>query len=214
MKKLIPLIASAICLSVLTGCTSTQIYAKSKSDGVYFTVPNGWKKISQEKLSKRESESKATGAADRLTLVTWQEAYSKDGEAKPEDVFSLRAPKSPLIYVRVRDLSAEETQSVSYNSLRNIIVPLTDWIEKGNEADSFVLSGDREIVQNGARGINSLFSFIGSDGVDQTIDQIALVSDDRTKLFVLLIRAATEDYLKNESNLKKVASSFTIRGTK
>ena len=198
----------------LTGCASTQMYAKNKSEGVYFTVPNGWKQISQKDLAKRESESKASGAADRLSLVSWQEAYSKGGEAKPEDVFSLKAPQSPLVYVRVRNLSPEEVQSVSYNSLRDIIVPLTDWISKGNESQNFVLENDFEEVKDGARGVHEIFSFTGLDGVNQTINQIALVSDDRTKLYVLLIRANSKDFQANNLELKKIADSFTIRAPK
>ena len=213
MKKFLLLPFVVIALS-LTGCASTQMYAKNKSEGVYFTVPNGWKQISQKVLAKRESESKASGAADRLSLVSWQEAYSKGGEAKPEDVFSLKAPQSPLVYVRVRNLSPEEVQSVSYNSLRDIIVPLTDWISKGNESQNFVLENDFEEVKDGARGVHEIFSFTGLDGVDQTINQIALVSDDRTKLYVLLIRANSKDFQANNLELKKIADSFTIRAPK
>ena len=213
MKKFLVLPFVAIALG-LTGCASTQMYAKNKSEGVYFTVPNGWKKISQKDLAKRESESKAAGAADRLSLVSWQEAYSKGGEAKPEDVFSLKAPQSPLVYVRVRNLSPEEVQSVSYNSLRDIIVPLTDWISKGNESQNFVLENDFEEVKDRARGVHEIFSFTGLDGVDQTINQIALVSDDRTKLYVLLIRANSKDFQANNLELKKIADSFTIRAPK
>ena len=213
MKKLF--LASFLSIALaLTGCTSTQMYAKNKNEGVYFTIPNGWKMISQKDLAKRESQSSATGAADRLSLVTWQEAYSKNGEANPEDVFSLRTPKSPLVYVRVRNLSMEEVQSVSYNSLRDIIVPLTDWIEKGNEAQSFVLENDFEEVKKGARGVHEIFSFTGTDGINQTINQIALVSDDRTKLYVLLIRASTKDFRSNSLVLKKIADSFTIQAPK
>ena len=213
MKKFLVLPFVAIALG-LTGCASTQMYAKNKSEGVYFTVPNGWKQISQKDLAKRESESKASGAADRLSLVSWQEAYSKGGEAKPEDVFSLKAPQSPLVYVRVRNLSPEEVQSVSYNSLRDIIVPLTDWISKGNESQNFVLENDFEEVKDRARGVHEIFSFTGLDGVDQTINQIALVSDDRTKLYVLLIRANSKDFQANNLELKKIADSFTIRAPK
>ena len=211
MKKFLLLPFVVIALS-LTGCASTQMYAKNKSEGVYFTVPNGWKQISQKVLTKRESESKASGAADRLSLVSWQEAYSKGGEAKPEDVFSLKAPQSPLVYVRVRNLSPEEVQSVSYNSLRNIIVPLTTWIQKGNETNNFVLQNDQEMVQKVARGVHTIYSFVGNDGIDQTINQSAYFSNDHSKLYVLLVRASTKDYMANEVVLNKIASSFTIRG--
>ena len=213
MKKFLLLPFVVIALG-LTGCASTQMYAKNKSEGVYFTVPNGWKKISQKDLAKRESESKASGAADRLSLVSWQEAYSKGGEATPSDVFSLKAPKSPLVYVRVRTLSIDEVQSVSYNSLRDIIVPLTSWINKGNETNSFVLNNDVEAIQRGGRGVHTIYSFVGNDGVDQTINQAAYLSNDHSKIYVLLVRASTKDYMASEKALNKIADSFTIRGTK
>jgi hypothetical protein len=210
-RGLILALASAL---LLTGCTSTQMYAKNKKDGVYFTVPNGWRKVSQASLNQRESKSTAAGAADRLSLVTWQEAYSLKGDATASDVFSLRTPKSPLVYVRVRDLSMAEVQSVSYNSLRDIIVPLTSWIEKGNTTNSFVLQNDQEAVQSVARGVRTIYSFVGSDGIDQTINQAAYFSNDHSKLYVLLIRASTKDYMASEAVLNKIGNSFTIRGSR
>jgi hypothetical protein len=188
------------------------MYAKDKKDGVYFTIPNGWTKISNSSLNVREAKSTASGAADRLSLVTWQEAYSLKGDATAADVFSLKSPKSPLVYVRVRDLSMAEVQSVSYNSLRDIIVPLTSWIEKGNTTNSFVLQNDQEAVQKAARGVHTIYSFVGSDGVDQTINQAAYFSNDHSKLYVLLVRASTKDFMGSETILNKIANSFTIRG--
>jgi hypothetical protein len=203
-----------ISLAMLSGCASSQMYAKDKRDGVYFTVPNGWSKVSNSELNKRESKSTSAGAADRLALVSWQEAYSKRGDATPENVFSLNSPKSPLVYVRVRDLSLDEVQSVSYNSLRDIIVPLTSWIQKGDAAQDFSLQNDVEVVQKAARGVKTTYSFVGSDGVNQTINQSSYLSEDHSKLFVLLVRASTKDYLASQKELNKIADSFTIRGVK
>lgn len=212
--KNVRVVVLAICSLVLSGCSSSQLYAKDKIDGVYFTVPNGWTKVTQKTLNAREAESKATGAADRLSLVTWQEAYSKGGDATAADVFSLKAPKSPLVYVRVRDLSIDEVQSVSYNSLRDIIVPLTDWINKGQVSKDFQLIDDYERVEKGARGVRTIFSFIGTDGAHQTIDQTAMVAPDHSKIYVLLVRAKTSDYQSAQSMLTKIGDSLTIRGTK
>lgn len=198
----------------LTGCTTSMIYAKDKKDGVYFTMPNGWAKISQTQLSAREAQSKTAGAADRLALVTWQEAYSLKGDLKPEDIFSLKAPKSPMVYVRVRELNIDEVQSVSYNSLRDIIVPLTDWINKSTADHQFNLKDDFEVVQKNSRGVRSIYSFAGSDGLEQTVDQTAFVSNDRSKIYVLLVRATASEFKSLNKVLTKIADSFTIRGAK
>mgnify|MGYP003331958891 CR=1 FL=1 len=214
MNKFKSAFVSVLTLITLTGCATSQNYAKDKKDGVYFTIPTDFHKISNSDLNKREAKSTATGATERLALVSWQEAYSKGGEATPSDVFSLKAPKSPLVYVRVRTLSIDEVQSVSYNSLRDIIVPLTTWINKGNETNSFVLNNDVEAIQRGGRGVHTIYSFVGNDGVDQTINQAAYLSNDHSKIYVLLVRASTKDYMASEKALNKIADSFTIRGTK
>jgi hypothetical protein len=212
MAKLRNISILLVSIILLSGCSTSQLYAKDKKDGVYFTVPSAWHKITNAQLNNRESKSTATGAAERLALVSWQEAYSKNGEATPIEVFSLKSPKSPLVYVRVRNLSIDEIQSVSYNSLRDIIVPLTTWIQKGNESANFLLQNDVEAVQKAARGVHTIFSFVGSDGIDQTINQSAYISTDHSKLYVLLVRAKTKDYLASEKELNKIADSFTIRG--
>ena len=211
-RKLLPsLFALALLLS---GCATSKIYAKDKVDGAYFAVPNGWKKSEQTALAKREAESKVAGAADRLSLVTWQEAYYQKGKLEPADIYSLKAPASPLVYVRVRNLSADEAQSVSYNSLRDIIVPLTDWITKSTDTSKFNLLDDYEVADKHVHGIRSIYTFKGADGVNQTIDQTAVVSDDRTKIFVLLVRAKSEEFSSNKKVLTKIADSFTINGGK
>lgn len=199
---------------LLTGCTSSMLYAKDKKDGVYFTLPNGWKKISQSELAAREAQSKSNGAAERLALVSWQEAYSESGELKPDDIYSLKAPKSPMVYARVRNLNIDEVQSVSYNSLRDIIVPLTDWINKSTAEHQFSLSDDFEVVQKNSRGVRSIYSFAGADGIEQTVDQTAIVSNDRSKIYVLLVRAKAKAFREKSKELTKIADSFTIRGAK
>ena len=74
------------------------------------------------------------------------------------------------------------------------------------------LQNDQEAVQRAARGVHTIYSFVGSDGVDQTINQAAYFSNDHSKLYVLLVRASTKDFMGSETILNKIANSFTIRG--
>ena len=189
-------------------------YAKDKQDGVYFTLPNGWNLIDQKTLNAKEAQSTDSGASERLSLVSWQEAFSLGDKVGASDVFSLKTPKNPLVYVRVRNLSTDETQAVSYNSLRDLVVPLNEWINKTTSVKNFNLSDDYEVVQKAIRGVRTIFSFTGSDGVDQTIDQTALVAENRTKIYLMLVRASTKDYERYRGTLTKIADSFTIRGNK
>lgn len=215
IPRLISIVTTAMCATFLiSGCTApSQIYAADKKDGVYFTVPYSWKKITSLALNAREAQSTTPGASDRLSQVKWQEAYSPSADIGPADVFNLTTPKSPIVYVRIRSLSADEANAVSYNALRNIIVPVTTWLTSTSPSTpKFQLLDDGENIQKIARGVHTIFAFTGSDGISQTMNQTSLVSDDRSTIYVLLVRSSTLYYNAHKSELEKIANSFTVRG--
>ena len=205
---------AAGCSLLLSGCAEpTQKYASDNKDGVYFAVPNSWKLIDAKALHAQESLSTASGAAERLTEVHWQAAYTPDAKFKVSDVLDLIAPSRPLVYVRVRSLTAYEIQRVSYNDLRNLIVPITSW-EDGSASSIpvFNVLTDEEDVQKGSRGIHTVFNFVNL-GVSQTLDQTGLLSNDHRTLIMFVVRCTTKCYDKETTAIKKVVASFTNRGT-
>ena len=206
----------AISLSGLTSCSQSQIYAIDKSSGVYVTIPKGWHKISNKQLNSAEAKSTAEGAAERLASVVWQEAYSTSPETLPLSIFSLESPKKgAVVYVRVRDLSYDDLNSVSYNSLRNIILPITTWLEDPEKANpKFALFDDYERVEKIARGVRTIYTFDDPNEVSQTVDQTAMVSDDRSRIYLVLVRASTKYFKKHGPELQKIGDSFTVRGNK
>ena len=210
-----------VSLSALSGCSSkpSQIYAKNSDTGSYFTIPYGWHLITESELSKRESKSTADGAADRAASVLWQEAYSPSKKVTAKDVFALDAPSSPIAFVRVRSLLPNEVNEVSYNFLRDIFVPLTTWLNSSTDSSSsplpmtgFGMINESEFIAKSAHGVRSTFSFTGQGDKSQTFDQTAVVSDDRTLMYILLVRSTTDYYQKHSKELDKISQSFTIRG--
>lgn len=207
-------LTTGLLLLGLTGCSTSQIYAGNKKVGAYFVLPKKWHPISNNSLNQKEAESTEPGAADKLSRVQWQEAYSTNLGVTPGEVFSLKTPKGALAYVRVRLLSSAELNAVSYNSLRDIVVPLSQWATGTDKtAPVFNISDDYEIVDKAARGVHTIYDFIGSDNVSQTINQSSLVTNDHRTLYVLLIRSSSKFYNAHEKELKKIADSFTVRGT-
>jgi hypothetical protein len=200
---------------LLVGCgTPSKKYAANKSAGVYFAVPHAWKKISQDDLSAREATSSVAGAADRLASVVWQEAYSPQIDLSPAEVLSLKTSDKPIVYVRVRDLNGDEINSISYNALRNIIVPLTSWFDGTGSVPAFDISVDEERIEKGARGVHSVFWYQVNDGSTQTINQIALLSNDHTRIYVLIVRCSKKCYADNQGVLEEISNSFTVRGAR
>ena len=212
-SRLVPLLLGIAIL--LTACGApTQKYAASKSEGVYFTVPNSWHEISMKELNAIESKSTASGAAERLALVKWQQAFTFDKSVTPNRVFSLLAPKVPIAFVRVRELFPDEVNSVSYNSLRDIVEPITDWVSNPTSSTPvYGIIDDHEVVQKSARGVRTIYNFTAK-GISQTIDHTALVSSDRLKIYVFVIRCTTACYNKNIKAISRIADSFTVRGAR
>ncbi|CAN2225258.1 hypothetical protein MCETOYE15_01322 [Candidatus Nanopelagicaceae bacterium] len=208
----------ALCMALtlaLTGCgENSKIYAASKAEGVFFSVPKNWHGLSYAALNKYEKGSEKDKADSRQALVKWQVAYSTDSKIKVSQVFSLKAVKSPLVFVRVRDLTGSEINDFSYNSLRNVIVPITqlsDGVDLG--VPDFKILEDGEVVEKGARGIQTIYSF-SIDGTEQTFNQTVLMSNDRTTLYILMVRCETKCYTKNKKVMEEIVKSYTVRGAK
>ena len=213
-RPVIALLGIALVLG-LTGCgESSKLYPASKSEGVFFSVPTNWKALSTASLNKYEKESTEPEGAARQALVKWQIAYTTNKKLKAAEVFNLTAPSKPLAFARVRDLESSEINSVSYNTLRDVIVPVTQIIEGDDpSAPDFQILVDQEVVQKGARGVQTVYSF-SIDGKEQTINQTSLMSNDRTKLYIFVVRCTTECYNKNKKKIEEVVSSFTVEGAR
>jgi len=215
LSKRISATVLACALLVLTGCSQSQIYAADKASGAYVAIPKGWNKIAKSDLDKAESKSTAGGAAEKLASVIWQEAYTTSPKVKAEEILNLQAPEGAAVYARVRDLNFEEINSVSYNTLRNLILPLTTWLADPAKANpKFVLIDDYERTEKVARGIRTIYTFADAAGVSTTVDQTALISDDHSRIYILIVRAKTEYYNKHVDELLAIGDSFTVRGDK
>ncbi len=108
----------------------------------------------------------------------------------------------------------DEVNAVSYNTLRDIVQPVTDWVNNPTASTPvYNIIDDHEVVQKGGRGVRTIYNFIDS-GVSQTIDQTALMSPDHAKIYVFVVRCTTVCYNKNIKAISRIADSFTVRGPK
>ncbi len=201
-------------LTALTACTPSKQYAGNKKDGAFFAVPNGWREISNASLNKEEGNTKNQSDLDRLSMVTYQVGYTTSKTLTAREVFQLAPTKEPVIFARFRDLFPEERNAISFNLLRDVILPVTSYVDGTKTNDrNFQLIDDQEIVQKGGRGVNLVYSF-DYDGVNETINQTALYSNDQNKIYIFIVRCSTECYNKNIKNLDQIVKSFTVRGAR
>lgn len=206
--------AATIALAMLSACTPSKQYEGSKSDGAFFTVPNGWQKVDGTALNKVEAKNANQDELDRLSMVTYQAGFTKAKKIDPKDIFLLEPTKDPVLYVRIRDLFPEERNAISLNTLRNLVLPITDYLDGTIPNDrKFELYDDQEINEVGGRGVSLLYSF-DYNGVNETVNQVALMSNDQNKIYVFIIRCSTECYNKNIDEIDEIVNSFTVKGAK
>ena len=197
----------------LASCGSpSQNYVSYKEDGVYLALPKTWSEISPESLATQEAKSTAAGASERAAAVKWQIAFSPDKSVTASDVFSIQNSNSPIVFLRIRSLSAVERNLVSLNSLRDVIVPLSSWIDGALKIPVFTLLEDGELTEKAATGIHSRFIFGPADGEPQTLDQSVLLSPDRKSLYVLVARCSKTCFEQNQEVLDKIVASLRVQG--
>ena len=200
---------------LLTGCSApTQQYPGSKKEGTFFAAPKSWHAIDMKSLQKYEKASTNSDVVDRASMVRFEVALSPNKNLSAADIFSLRVTDQPIAFLRVRDIYANEVNSVSYNSLRSVLVPVTRIItQPRNDDPELDLIDDYEVSDKGGRGVRTIYR-VTVDGKSQVIDQQALISDDRRTLYVFVVRCSNECYNKNKEVMTKMADSFSVRGAR
>lgn len=206
--------AAAVALVMLSACSPSKQYEGSKSEGVFFTVPNGWTKVDGNALAKEESKSANQNDIDRLAMVGYQAGFSKLKKLTARDVFMLQPTAEPVLYVRIRDLFPEERNAISLNTLRNIILPVTEYADGTRTNDrNFQLIDNQEVVEKGGRGVLLKYSF-DYQGTNETVKQVALFSNDQNKIYLFVLRCSTKCFNKNSKSIDEIVKSFTVRGAK
>lgn len=215
-KRVGLLVIGVSLVTLLAGCgANSKIYSKNSELGVFFTVPTGWHQIPEEDIRSYEVAGADAAAKQKADLVLWQEAYSASERTSAKNLLQLQAPTALTAFVRVRALTFEESDAMSYNGLRNLILPVTDLIAGTSQVvGNFELIDEKEIVTEEARGLQTIFSFTPKDGKNETVHQTALLANDRGSIYFFLVRCTTECFNDSQSEVDAIVKSFTVKGKK
>ena len=196
----------------VAGCAAPQFtYVADSSAKTYFKVPNYWHKIDDNSLAAQlQSSGFTTGGA------IWDEGYDAAGMPSATHVLSSSVSK-PFALALVAPLSTAATNAMSYNLLRDFILPVTS-TSRQNAARSgfpltkFQLLSDSVIKPGiGVHGVREVFSYTYPNGATDTFDQVALTNSDDTMVYLLLVHCLSTCYSKNTSAINTVMQSFTVR---
>jgi len=200
----LPLLAAA-------GCAAPQFtYVTDSSAKTYFKVPNYWHKIDDNSLA---GQLKSNGFTTGGTI--WDEGFDAAGIPSATHVLSASVSK-PFALALVAPLSTAASSAMSYNLLRDFILPVTSTsrqnaAKSGFPLQNFQLVSDSVIAPgSGVHGIREVYSYTYPDGSTDTFDQVALTNSNSTMVYMLLVHCLSTCYSKNTSAIDTVMQSFTV----
>jgi hypothetical protein len=195
----------------VAGCLAPQYtYVADTADNAYFKVPPSWHQVSQSAL---EEVQNATPSGQGTYL--WSRAYDASPDPSVEHVFS--TSNQPVAYASVLSLSAAQRNDVSFDSMRDLLLPVTAQARSAASAAHQGLPGfqslsDQVITDNNNdRGIREIFDY--TLGVTpETFDLTVMTNSATTKIYFLLVHCTATCFANNYNQIATVVGSFTVGG--
>lgn len=198
----------------VAGCAAPQFtYVADGSAYTYFKVPYGWHKINDGSLAQ---QLKSPGSVFGAGTGMWDVGYDAATAPTAADLFSPTATQ-PFAFAFVAPLSAAGSNGMSYNGLRDVMLPVTPQARQAAAKSKFPLTGFRllrDLVltpSGGVHGVWDTFDYTYPGGLTDTFDQVALTNADATQLYVLVMHCLASCYSQNQNEFNTIMSSFTVR---
>jgi hypothetical protein len=198
----------------VAGCAAPQYtYIGDGSANTYFKVPYGWHKISDVSLAQ---QLKSPGSVFGQSAGMWDVAYDAATAPTAADLFSYTATQ-PFAFAFVAPLSATGVNGMSYNGLRDVMLPVTAQARQAAAKSKFPLTGFRLLRDSlltpagGVHGVWDTFDYTYPGDITDTFDQVALTNADDTQLYVLVMHCLASCYSQNQNEFNTIMSSFTVR---
>jgi hypothetical protein len=197
-----------------TSCAAPKFtYVSDSGASTYFKVPFGWHKISDVSLA---AQFKTPGSVLGQAAGTWDVAYDADRAPAAVHLFSPNATQ-PFAFALVTPLSSTASNALSYNGLRDVLLPVTPAARTQATQSSFPLTHFKLLRDTvvtpgqGVHGVWDTYNYTYPGGITDTFDQVALTNSNNTQLYVLMVHCISTCYSQNRDQLDTIMSSFTVR---
>jgi hypothetical protein len=203
------LVATSLAMVGLSGCGApAYTYVADSAVRTYYKVPTSWHQVSQASLDQMLTSGGGSPSG-------WVVGFDAGKSPSANDVLSY-SPTDPVVFSEVGQLSQVAVNSVSYDWLRDFLLPVTstsrqNYAASGNtQLNGFIQSRDDTITAaNGVHGVRETFQYAVS-GVNDTFDEVVLTNADQTVVYFLMVHCTSTCYTQNESDINTVMSSFTV----
>jgi len=194
----------------LTACGApAYTYVADSSAQAYYKVPSEWHQISQQSL---DAALKAAGSSgDGI----WSTAF--DGSTAPSgNNFLAGDLDQPFVFAEVGTLSSTVSNELSYNVLRDFMLPVTSDSRTADAEQGFPLTDFKSLRDQvitgkaGVHGVRETFDYTFPEGQANTFDEAVLTNADQTVVYFLMVHCSASCYTQNQNNINTVMSSFTV----
>jgi hypothetical protein len=194
----------------LSACGApSYTYVADSSAKAYYKVPTQWHQISQKDLAA--ALKAAGGSADGI----WSTAFDA-GTAPSGSNFLAPSINKPFAFAEVGTLSSTVSNEISYNVLRDFMLPVTSDARTQDAASGFPLTNFKQLrdqtitAQQGVHGVRETFQYTFPGGVVDTFDEDVLTNADQTVVYFLMVHCTATCYSQAQNNIDTVMSSFTV----
>lgn len=204
------LLMGALATVGLSACGSpAYTYVADSSAKAYYKVPAEWHQISQKDLDA--ALKAAGGSSDGI----WSTAFDA-GTAPSGANFLAPSINKPFVFAEVGTLSSAVSNELSYNMLRDFMLPVTSNSRQQDAAGGFPLTDFKQLrdqvisAKQGVHGVRETFQYTFPGGVSDTFDENVLTNADQTVVYFLMVHCTNSCYSQNQNNINTVMSSFTV----
>jgi len=194
----------------LTACGApSYTYVADSAAKAYYKVPTQWHQISQQDLNA--ALKAAGGAGDGI----WSTAFDA-GTAPSGSNFLAPSINKPFVFAEVGTLSSTVSNEISYNVLRDFMLPVTSDARTQDAASGFPLTNFTQLrdqtitASQGVHGVRETFQYTFPGGVVDTFDEDVLTNADQTVVYFLMVHCTATCYSQDQNNIDTVMSSFTV----
>jgi hypothetical protein len=204
------LLTGVLAMVGLSGCGApAYTYVADDAAGTYYKVPVQWHQISRQQINALLQSEGGSSAG------IWSTAY--DAGTGPNADHVLAGDLSqPFAFAEVLTLNSTASNELSYNMLRDFILPVTSSTRSSEAQQGFPLIDFKQLVdqtitgKQGVHGVREVFQYTFPGGAANTFDEDVLTNSDQTEVYLLMVHCVNSCYTQNQNAINTVMTSFTV----
>jgi hypothetical protein len=194
----------------LSGCGApAYTYVADGAAGTYYKVPVQWHPISQQQIDDLLQSEGGSSAG------IWSTAFDAGTGPNADHVLAGNLSQ-PFAFAEVLTLNPTASNELSYNMLRDFILPVTSSTRSTESQEGFPLTDFKQLLdqtvtgKQGVHGVREIFQYTFPGGAANTFDEDVLTNADQTVVYLLMVHCTNTCYAQNQASIDTVMTSFTV----